>query len=578
VVDPRIYRLAFAPTLIALVVLMFSVEAVPEPVQAPETFAADFDGRRAAASAREVLGAGPTRTPGSDGDEAAADLVAARFGEIEAGKVDEQTFEGSFDGEDVELRNVLLTLPGNSQETIVVAAGRDSARGTGATSSASATGLLLEMADEIGRTSHEKTIVMLSAGGASEGADGIRETLESYPTPELIETVVVIARPGADAPSSPHVLPWSTGPESTSAQLVESAKLALAEETDRPAGQGGFLGGLFRLAFPAGLGLEAAAIADGADAIAISGDGERPPEPADDREEAISEETLTEFGNAVLALVLAVDTAGEPLTHGPGTHLTLAGNLIPGWALALLTLTLLLPAVVTAIDGMARASRRREPVPAALGWALTRAAPFAAALLLLYLLALVGLAPDPAFPFDPGLYGFGWRAAAVIVVLVATIVVVALFLRPFSLPRTALRETLATALGLVASLSVLGLWLINPFLALLCVPLAHVWLLGARPAGASSLAVTLAGVLVSLLPMAAALFHLIERLGLGTDAPWTLLLFVTGGQIGLGEAVLGCLVAGTILGLLALAVPRRRPSVGPSPLVAGNRGEPSSVG
>ena len=575
-VDPRIYRLAFAPALIALVILMFSVESIPEPVQAPETFAADFDGRRAAATARRLVELAPERQPGSEDDAAAADEVADSFSAIEAGKVSEQEFEGEFDGEDVDLRNVLLTLPGNSARTIVVVAGRDSPRGAGAASSAAATGLLLEMADELGRTSHEKTIVLLSADGLSEGASGIREFIESYPTLEQVDAVVAIARPGAKEPVSPHLLTWSAGPESTSSQLVESAKLALAEETGYGPGQGGFLGNLFRLAIPAGLGPEAVAISEGVDSIAVSGSGERGLDAGDDDIAALTDESMAEFGNTTVALVLALDANNDPLTHGPGVHLTLAGNLIPGWALALLTLTLILPAVAASVDGMARAARRREPALGSLLWALTRALPFLAALLAAYLLSLVGIAPDPAFPFEPALYDFGWRSAGVIIALLAVFATVAVLLRALSRPGRPLRETLATALGLIASLAVFGIWLINPYLALVCVPLAHVWLLGARPQTAASIAGTLVGIVVALVPLAAAIVHLAGRLGLGADAPWTLVLLVTGGQIGFLTAVLGCLVAGSVLGLLALAVPgTSRPSERGNPLAARNRPTPA---
>ena len=48
------------------------------------------------------------------GDAAAADLVADRFDEIATGAVSEQRFEAYLDGDDVELRNVLLTLPGEA--------------------------------------------------------------------------------------------------------------------------------------------------------------------------------------------------------------------------------------------------------------------------------------------------------------------------------------------------------------------------------------------------------------------------------------------------------------------------------
>ena len=575
-VDPRIYRLAFAPALVALVILMFSVEPIPEPVQAPETFAADFDGRRAAATTRRIVQLAPEREPGSEGDAAVADMVAQRFSKVEAGKVSEQAFEGDFDGDDVDLRNVLLTLPGNSARTIVVVAPRDAARGSGAASSAAATGLLLEMADELGRTSHEKTIILLSADGMAEGAQGMREFIESFPTANQIDGVVAIARPGAAEPASPHLLTWSEDARSTSAQLVESGELALTEETDREPQQGGFAGGLFRLALPAGLGPEAVAIAAGIDAIGVSGSGERGLAPEDDDVAALSDDSMAEFGNTTLALVLALDGADGRLTHGPDVHLTLAGNLIPGWALALLTLTLILPPVAASIDGMARAARRREPALGSLLWAVTRSLPFLAALLAAYLLALVGIAPDPGFPFDPGRYGFGWRSAGVLVALLAVFATVAILMRALSRPARPLRETLATALGLVASLAVLAAWLINPYLALVCVPLAHVWLLGARPQTAASIAGTLVGIVFALVPLAAALVHLAGRLGVGAELPWTLVLLVTGGQLGFFTAILGCLLAGSVLGLLALAVPRRaRHTDRGNPLAARNQPTPA---
>ncbi|MGI8460132.1 MAG: hypothetical protein ACR2OC_00645 [Solirubrobacterales bacterium] len=556
-IDPRIYRLAFAPALIALIVLMFSVESIPAPVQAPETFAADFDGRRAAANARRIVQLAPERTPGSTDDEAVADLLAERFGEISAGKVSEQEFEADFDGEAVDLRNVVLTLPGNSARTVIVIAERDTARGSGAASSAAANGLLLEMAAKLGQTRHEKTIVLVSADGGSEGASGVREFIDSYPTLDQVDGVVVVSRPGAAKPKPPHLPAWSVGAQSTSAQLVESASLALSEETELQPGLGGFLGGVFRLAIPAGAGAEAVAISENLDAIAISGAGEGALEPDDDNVASLSDDSMGEFGNAALALVLALDAADAELVHGPDTYLELAGNLIPGWALGLLALTLLLPGVVVSIDGIARASRRREPALGSLLWAVSRAVPFVAALLLLYALALVGIAPDPSFPFDPGYYGFGWRGAGVFAATLGVFALLAVLLRPLTVPPRPARETLATALGVVASLAVLGIWLINPYLALLCVPLAHVWILGARPATAASIAGTLAGIAVALIPLAGALVHLAGRLDLGVEAPWTVVLMVTGGQIGFLEAFLGCLIAGSVLGLLALAVPRR---------------------
>lgn len=553
-IDPRLYRAAFAPVLVALVVLMFSVEPVPEPVQAPETFAADFDGGRAAATARRIVERAPARTPGSEGDAETAAMVAARLAEIRAGKVSEQVYEHRFDGDDVELRNVLLTLPGNSSSTIVVVAGRDSIRGSGAASSAAATGLLLELAADLGRTAHSKTIVLASVNEAGDGAVGVRELLEGHPTPELIDALVAVSRPGVAEPHGPSLLPWASGPHSTSAQLVESAELALVEETGRRPEAGSFAGNLMRLAFPTGLGGEAVAISEGFDAVGISGAGERPLDPADDTVASLDDRTLAELGNSVLALVLALDGTTAPLQHGPAEHLTIAGNLIPGWAIGLLALALLLPAVIAVVDGMARASRQDEPVLASLLWALSCAAPFAAALILAYLLALVGVVPNPGFPFDPGAFGVGTRALLAALLLAVALIATLVLLRPLRLPERPRQATLATAAGALTCVAVLGIWLQNPYLALLCVPLAHVWLTAARPGGSRRL-VAAGAIAVSLLPLTAALVHLAARMDLGAATPWTLLLFVTGGQIGLVGALLGCLLAG---GAVAIVSSSRR--------------------
>lgn len=560
-IDPRIYRAAFAPAVIALVVLMFSVTPVPEPVRAPESFAADFDAARATRIATRVVERAPQRQAGSAGDAIAADMVASRFGQIEAGQVAEQRFEEDYEGEAVELRNVVLTLPGTSSRAIVVIAERDSPRGPGAVSSAAATGVLVELADQLGRTRHDRTLIFVSASGGADGASGMREFTEAYPAPELIDAVVVVARPGAAEPFRPHVLPWSTGAESTAAQLTESASLAVNEEAERQAGLSGIGGSLFRLALPAGMGAEAVAISKGFDAIGISSAGERPLEPDRDSVDSLAEDSMAAFGNATAALVVALDGAPN-LVHGPDAYVELSGNLIPGWAIALLTLTLLVPALAAATDGLARAARRREPILASLAWATSRGLPFLAALALAYLLALSGLAPNPAFPFDPGLYPFGWRSTLVLALLAGALIAGLVALRSVKAPTEAEPEMLAVAVGFLLSLLAVGIWLTNPFLALLCLPLAHVWLVAAR-GGAVKPGLVEGAIAVALLPVGAATVHLAERFGLGAEAPWQLLLLVTGGQVGLPQALLGCLLAGALLGLVALAGQRRSRPQGP---------------
>src|SRR5215210_4516808 len=133
-VDMRLYRLAWLPFVLAVVVLMFSLEGAPraiEPVTPPGAFEPD----RATRLARDIATSAPDRTPGSDDDEQVADLVSEHFREVVAGPTTEQTFEA--DGADV--RNVVLTLPGDGESTIVVLAPRDAEHAPAAASSAAAT-------------------------------------------------------------------------------------------------------------------------------------------------------------------------------------------------------------------------------------------------------------------------------------------------------------------------------------------------------------------------------------------------------------------------------------------------------
>jgi hypothetical protein len=548
VIDLRVYRAAFLPTAIAIVALMFSVEATPQALEPTNAgTAVTFDARRAAALAREIAETAPDRSPGSEGDAAIADLVAERLREIPSGMVSEQPYDASFDGDDVELRNVILTLPGASDRTIVIVAHRDTAIGPDSTSTAAATGMLVHLAEAFGRTSHDDTLVFISTDGGSDGASGVLEFLDAYPTREHIDAVVVLAQPGAEDPTGPHVVALSSGPESSSIQLVESAKAAV-ENAGHKAGLPGLAASLVALAIPSGLGEQAPVIADGTDAVTVSGAGERPSHGS----EAPSPKSIGEFGRAAFALVAALDNAPPP-AHGPSDYLVTGDNLIPGWPLALLALTLLLPAAALAIDALARSIRRNQPVVAALIWTVTRAIPLFAVLVLVYLLALVGIAPAPDFPFDPARFEVGFRAVAVLLVLAVALIVGFLVARPMNVPRRVDREALCPALGVVSALAVLGVWLINPYLALLLVPFAHLWILGARPNAPVPLPVTVVVTLLAAIPLAAAIAHVVGRLDLGSEAPWQLLLMLTGGQTPFLIATAGCLLGGVVLGVLAIS-------------------------
>jgi hypothetical protein len=57
-IDQRLYRVAFAPAVVAIVVLLFSLQPVPEPLSAPLTLDR-FDQTSAELTAEEIVESAP---------------------------------------------------------------------------------------------------------------------------------------------------------------------------------------------------------------------------------------------------------------------------------------------------------------------------------------------------------------------------------------------------------------------------------------------------------------------------------------------------------------------------------------
>jgi len=567
-IDFRIYRAGFAPALAAVVVLLFALTAPPDPLPTAVT-PAEFDGRAATQLAHEIVDMAPDRAPGSEGDARIGDLVAKRFGQVDGGEVSEQRFTGEFDGNDVDMRNVILTLPGDSPRTVVLMAPRDSAGGPGAASSAAATGMLLQLVNQLRTQSHNKTLVFVSTDGSSAGAAGATEFAQNYSQRNEIDAVIDLWQPGYANPRPPFVLESSAGSQSPPAQLDRTAEHLLSDQTPHKQGAEGMLGALADLAVPSGLGETAVLIESGLESVGLSSAGERPLPASQDQLANLSPSTMGDFGRTALLLTAAIDASATTLDHGPSTYVPMAGNLVPGWTLALLALTLLLPAALAAGDGILRSLRMHASPGWALAWAGSRAVPLLAGLFFFYLLAIVGLVARPTFPFDPNLYGIGPGQVIVMILCAGVIAGTYYAIRGWRVPGALSRQAAVPALGAVSTVAAFLAWLANPFLGLLVVPTAHVWLTCGRRRAALPWPAVAAGALVSLLPLIAAIDHVSAQLALGGSAPWLLLLMVSGGQIGFGTMFSLSLVLGGLLGALALSlrrrVPPRPPTAQPSP-------------
>ncbi|MGH2781546.1 MAG: hypothetical protein ACRDLA_09095, partial [Thermoleophilaceae bacterium] len=372
-IEPRVYRAAFVPALLALVLTMFSLQSRPSPLS--QGLAADvlFDGRLAAIESARIAEREPDRRPGRPGNRRTAQRV-------------EETLDGRGFRADVrhfahagrELVNVIGRRAGRSRRQIVIVAARDAAVVPEATGSAADTAALLELARVFEGRPTRKTLVLASLDGSTLGQVGTDELLAELPPPELVDGVVVMSDLASPTRRGPILQAWSNDARRAGIGLQRTVSDSIRQELEVAPSGSGALGQLARLSFPIGIGAQGVLIEAGYDAVRISGSGELPPE-GDGPVEEIDEDTIGALGRATLRTVTALDLGGRP-EHGPEGYVTAVSQVMPGWVLSLLAGTLLLPALVAAVDAFARARRRRVDVLRWLPWLGAWVAPFLAGL------------------------------------------------------------------------------------------------------------------------------------------------------------------------------------------------------
>lgn len=550
--DLRAYRLGFAPTLVVLVLLAFSLQGAPEPLE-PAPGTVEFDSEQALADARTILRRSPARPPGSAGAATAADFVRSQFEAIVTGTVAEQRFEASVDGEDVELRNVLLTMPGSSDRTTVIVAARDSRTGTGAATSAAATGVLLEIATKLGVSGRQRSLIFASVDGATAGPEGVRELLEALPERTMVDAVLVIFQPGAADLRQPHLVTSSTGTQRPSLELVRTAEQALLDRAELESELDGPFGQIARLALPAAAGLQAALLADGVNAVAISAAGEASLPSGEAGEDELSAESMARIGAGVLALAGAIEARIEALEPGPATYVRAGENVIPEWVIELLVLALLIPPGLMVALALLRSRRSSGSLKPAFAWGREWPLAALAPLVALYALAFVGLLPSPDAPYDPGRFAIGPMEVIALVLLGGVAVAAWWALRLRRGPARREPAVLAAGSGAAVVAATLIAWLANPFLALFMVPLAHVAAVhGAGARRTAALAIPVA--LLAALPFALALAHVAAALDWGASAPWQLVVLVAGGGLGFVSAAALLAALGATIGVVRAAL------------------------
>jgi hypothetical protein len=566
--DGRLYRAAFLPLLLVIVVAAFSLTNGPGP--STSTLAPDaFDGAHASAELASLAAEFPNRRPGSRADASLAARVAhsleALGGSAGGGftvrtrRFSAQTIDGART-----LTTVTAQRPGSTElSPIVILAHRDSAARGGAAAELSGTAALLELARVFAARETKRTIVLVSTSGATGGDAGATDFAAHAQGP-LDAAVVLGDLAGAHA-RKPFVVPFSDGFGNAPLQLQSTVADAITQETGSASGAPSTLGQLAHLIFPFTVGEQGPLNRAGLPAVLVQVSSERGPSASD----AVSRERLEGFGRAVLSAVDALDVAPD-ITSTLQTGVLVQRKTFPAWALRLLLATLLLPPLIATADGLARVRRRGESVGRSLPWALACALPFLISAMFARLLGSSGILGEaPASPVAPNALPFDWAAGRA-VLAVGLVFALAWLLWPIFLRRLRVRplpdrDAAGIAMLIVLLAVCVAAWAADPFTALLLVPALHLWLLVVSPELRGRLPVSLALVALGLAPLALVIAFYAHQLGLGPgQVAWTALLLLAGGYVGVPAAILwslafGCAAAATMLSLRAPAA-----SVGPS--------------
>jgi hypothetical protein len=553
--DGRIYRVAFVPLLLVLAVVGFSLAGRPASLRS--TLAPDaFDGQRAFAQLQALAKRFPDRRAGGGGDERLAAYIAGALrsaggssaGSVSGFRVSTHRFQAQTVDGTRTLTTVIGERPGSTGlSPIAIVAHRD-AVAYGSPAELSGTAALLELARVFSQSETRRTILLVSSSGGSGGDGGAADFAGSGRS--LDAAIVLGDIAGANA-HKPFVLPFSSAQSSAPESLLGTLESAISQEVGAAPGTSSVATQLTHLVFPLSTGEQAILDDAGTPAVLLQVSGERGPSAGT----PVSERRLLNFGRSALTATYALDE-GPNIARSQSPRLLLGRKTLPGWAIRLLALVLLLPPLIVCVDALARLRRRKEPLGRWLAWTLAGALPFFGAALFAILLGALGIVAAPTAQLSAaGLSADGTVTGAV--AATALVLVLGLLAWPALVRRMALPlRPGAEGAGLVALLVALGValvaWIFNPFACLLLVPALHLWLLAADP---RSRPLALGAILVSLAPLGLLLFVYSRELGLGpVGLAESSVLALAGGQVGPFAALLWSVALGCLLALLARAL------------------------
>ncbi len=564
--DGRIYRTGLVVVALAVLVLGFSFSDQPQPL--PSTLAPDaFNGQNVFNAMSQLAKTYPDRAPGSSADYDLASGVRAAF-RHEGYTVSTDAFSGQTASGTRTLENVVATRPGIQSGSLVILAARD-ARGSPATAALSGTATVLELARDLAGETLHRTIVLASTSG-SEGAAGALRLAATTAGP--IDAVIVLGDLASAHLHQPILIPWSNTQEVAPPVLRNTLGAELSQQAAMTTTGTSLFGQFTHLAFPLSITAQAPFGGRGIPAVALSLSGEQGPGPG---AVLAGPDQLNSVGRAVLATVSALDSG--PSVPAPSAYLIFSGKQVPRWALSLFILALIVPVVLTTIDGLARARRHGHSVWRWLVVVLAAAVPFLLAAAFVLAAGLIGaISAAPPGPLPAAAISVSAGAIAILILAALLAAGSAAILRPLAIRFAAGRSTLRRAIGeyregIVAAVLVVmcaatvAIWLDNPFAAALAVVPLHLWLAAVSPDLRLRLPFRAALLLLGLLPVAAVVVYYWVAMGYGPlELAWSAVLLLVGHDVGLLPVLewslfFGCGVVATGLLLLTAQEPKPEP-------------------
>ena len=454
--DPRIYRTGLMAVVVAVVVVAFSLENQQGAVGTslpPEA----FNGQTAYVDMRGLARMFPSLQPGSHADGVLAGDVAMALRKdglsVSTTRAPARTVDGART-----LTTVTGTMAGQSAEgSIVVVAHRDAA-GRTTPADVSGTAVLLQLAQVLAGQTQQRSVVLASTSG-SAGAAGATQLARRLGTP--VDAVIALGDMTSPKVRQPVIVPWSDGEQVAPPMLRNTVAAALAAQANLPPGSPGLLAQFSHLAFPLAVTEQGPFGRSGDPAVLLSMSGERAPASG----QLASAARLAATGRTVQQTIDALEAAGS--VPAPSAYLIWDSKVIPLWAVKLMVLALILPVLLTMVDGLARARRRGNPILRWLLWVLAGAVPFVLAVLIVLGAKVTGvLANPPPVPLGAGAVPLGAAGIAVIVLCAIVIVGLLLVRRPLRVCAIMARAPLGTpanagagaAVLLVLCLAALAIW------------------------------------------------------------------------------------------------------------------------